>query len=187
MEPSWTDIVQAIAASVAIPGAIAAFIVLFKRDKNKEQELKSLAEIASQLTEMLNASENRYKDFKKPHMKIKLDSDSTDEMLTVVFNNINTQTTLKEYKAVEDKSKVKLQRQPVSNSAGKQWFCVQLTIKDPILDSTTLKMEYETEEGYFFTQTIFIWYDNGEYVILPREISDKTKSLSKNNISTNQF
>ena len=33
MEPTWTDIAQAIAAMIAIPGAIAAFVILFKRDK----------------------------------------------------------------------------------------------------------------------------------------------------------
>ena len=52
MEPTWTDIAQAIAAMIAIPGAIAAFVVLFKRDKAREVEISSLSTIAGQLTQM---------------------------------------------------------------------------------------------------------------------------------------
>jgi hypothetical protein len=45
--PSWTDIIQAFAAMIAVPGAIAGFVVLFKRDKDKENQIKKLAEIAT--------------------------------------------------------------------------------------------------------------------------------------------
>jgi hypothetical protein len=49
MEPSWTDIMQAIAAIVAVPGAIAAFVVLFLRDKDKERQIQKLSLLAEKI------------------------------------------------------------------------------------------------------------------------------------------
>ena len=45
----WTDVVQAIAAAVAVPGAIAAFIVLFWRDKEKSEAVRQLARQTEEL------------------------------------------------------------------------------------------------------------------------------------------
>jgi hypothetical protein len=47
--PNWADILQGIGAIIGVPGAIAAFILLFKRDKNKQKQLDSLKEIASKI------------------------------------------------------------------------------------------------------------------------------------------
>ncbi len=46
-----TDWIQAFAALIAIPGAIAGFIVLFRRDKSKQIQIDSLALLAEQQTE----------------------------------------------------------------------------------------------------------------------------------------
>lgn len=40
MDPNWTDITQSIAAMIAILGAIAAFVVLFIKDKRKQEQIK---------------------------------------------------------------------------------------------------------------------------------------------------
>lgn len=49
MDPSWTDIIQAIAALIAVPGAIAAFVVLFLRDKDKEKQIQKLSILAEKI------------------------------------------------------------------------------------------------------------------------------------------
>jgi len=45
----WTDILQAIAAAIAIPSAIIAFIVLFRKDKSKQDQIDRLAGISEHL------------------------------------------------------------------------------------------------------------------------------------------
>ena len=47
--PKWTDIVTAIAATIAIPGAIAGFILLFIKDNNKQKQLDRLTNIADKI------------------------------------------------------------------------------------------------------------------------------------------
>lgn len=49
MDPSWTDIIQAFAALMAVPGAIAAFVVLFLRDKHKEKQIQKLSLLAEKI------------------------------------------------------------------------------------------------------------------------------------------
>lgn len=49
MEPNWTDITQAIAAAIAIPGAFAAFIFLFLKDKDKQLQINKLSSIAEKM------------------------------------------------------------------------------------------------------------------------------------------
>ncbi len=47
--PKWTDVVIAIAAIIAVPGAIAGFILLFKKDKNKQEQIDKLVDIATKI------------------------------------------------------------------------------------------------------------------------------------------
>lgn len=47
MEPLPTDWIQSICAIIAVPGAIVSFVILFKRDRNKDNQLKRLTEIAN--------------------------------------------------------------------------------------------------------------------------------------------
>lgn len=42
-----TDWIQAVAAIIAVPGAIAGFIFLFRKDKDKEEQIKQLTEIVT--------------------------------------------------------------------------------------------------------------------------------------------
>lgn len=49
MDPSWTDIIQAIAAVIAVPGAIAAFVLLFLKDKDKENQIQKLSFLAEKI------------------------------------------------------------------------------------------------------------------------------------------
>jgi hypothetical protein len=49
MDPSWTDIIQAIAAVIAVPGAITAFVLLFLKDKDKEKQIQKLSLLAEKI------------------------------------------------------------------------------------------------------------------------------------------
>lgn len=44
--PNWADVLQALGAIIGVPGAMAAFILLFIKDKHKQQQLDNLKEIA---------------------------------------------------------------------------------------------------------------------------------------------
>jgi hypothetical protein len=48
-QPNWADILQGIGAIISVPGAIAAFILLFLKDKHKQKQLDNLKEIASKI------------------------------------------------------------------------------------------------------------------------------------------
>ncbi len=52
-----TDWISAISAAIGIPGAIAAFILLFWKDKSKQDQLDRLSEIADSLKESHKYSE----------------------------------------------------------------------------------------------------------------------------------
>jgi len=62
MQPLITDWIQSIAAVIAVPGAIVSFFILFKRDRNKEKQLKRLTEIAN--NHQLIASEMQQQTFR---------------------------------------------------------------------------------------------------------------------------
>lgn len=63
-EASITDWIQAVAAIIAIPGAIAAFIVLFKRDREKEEVVKQLTEQTKHLGEQTHELGSQTEQFK---------------------------------------------------------------------------------------------------------------------------
>lgn len=54
MKPLWTDIVVAIAAIIAVPGAIAGFIALFFRDKQKQEQINELSKQTQEFAEQTN-------------------------------------------------------------------------------------------------------------------------------------
>jgi hypothetical protein len=46
---SLTDWLQCVAALIAVPGAIAGFVFLFRKDKDMEKQIKKLADIATKI------------------------------------------------------------------------------------------------------------------------------------------
>lgn len=46
---SITDWIQSLAALIAVPGAIAGFIFLFRKDQEKDKQIKELSDIASKI------------------------------------------------------------------------------------------------------------------------------------------
>lgn len=172
--PNWTDIIQAIASIIAIPGAIAAFVILFRKDKNRESEIKSLSEIAGQLTMMFEASENRYKSTKKPHMEIKLDHFEVLNMFTISFKNTNLQSTLNRYKYDVNEEIVDT-KYSINEVQGKQTFKIDLKYSN-LPDFINLNIDYTTDDNYTFIQDIFIVKKAKQYGLSTSAIIDKTKS-----------
>jgi len=177
---SWTDIVQAIAACIAVPGALAAFYVLIKKDKARESEIKSLSEIANQLTQMMEASENRYKSSKKPHLEIEVSHELDSIHFRLEFKNTNRQSTIKNYNCtvLEDIEVMKL---GISEKAGLQSFTIHLQFNHSFNMSDlpaffSLNMEYITDDNYVFLQDVYIVNKARKFDIVPFTIIEKTKS-----------
>jgi membrane-associated protease RseP (regulator of RpoE activity) len=179
MEP-WTDIIQAIAALIAIPGAIAAFIILFIRDKSRESEIKSLSTIAAQLTEMQIETEKRYKSSKKPLIMTKLTSDLKDGKITLEFLNSNSNTSITTLKVTGDVELYNIISFGINDLNGKQSSSVILAYKDKPFEFSVLHVDYTTEEGYTFIQDILIWFENGIYKYSPSVIIDQKNSPLEN-------
>jgi hypothetical protein len=65
---NWTDIVQAIASIIAIPGGIAGFVVLFKKDIDKQKRLDLLEKQFVQQVKLNELQEMRLRMSVKPRI-----------------------------------------------------------------------------------------------------------------------
>ncbi len=68
MNSNWTDIVQAIASIIAIPGGIAGFVVLFKKDIDKQKRLDLLEKHLEQQINLNGLHERRLRMSVKPRI-----------------------------------------------------------------------------------------------------------------------
>lgn len=69
--PSLTDWIQAVAAALGIPGAIAAFIILFLRDKDKDEAINSLAELVRKQDEVIGQMHAQLHEFSQQTKELK--------------------------------------------------------------------------------------------------------------------
>lgn len=176
MEPTWTDIAQAIAAMVAIPGAIAAFIILFKRDRARESEIKSLSTIAGQLTQMQLEAEKRYKASKKPIIGISITHLQNEKKIRIDFTNTNHTTTLKSFSQNTHLEDFTILTTTINQQNTTQSFWLGISYKNEPPEYVVFHMDYETEEGYTFIQDLMVWFENGQYIFSPSAIIDKVNS-----------
>ncbi|KAF0200855.1 MAG: hypothetical protein FD170_3136 [Bacteroidetes bacterium] len=176
MEPTWTDIAQAIAAMIAIPGAIAAFVVLFKRDRAREAEVSSLSTIAGQLTQMQLESEKRHKASKKPIIGIAITHLQNEKKIRIDFTNTNHTTTLKSFSQNTHLEDFTILATTINQQNTTQSFWLGISYKNEPPEYVVLHMDYETEEGYTFIQDLMVWFENGQYVFSPSAIIDKVNS-----------
>ncbi|MES2557204.1 MAG: hypothetical protein V4604_13695 [Bacteroidota bacterium] len=157
--PHWTTYAQSCAAIISVPGIVAAFIILFVKDKTQERKIAELGNIASQLTQMLNVSENRYRNSKKPHLETRLEQDAEQNKVQIFFRNTNRATSLKEYNAIVINDDVRPSRYAIADNNGEQTFSLDLTYTDelfifaPIIEVILI---YQTDEGYIFYQEIIV-------------------------------
>lgn len=78
----WPDTVQAIAAIIAVPGAIAAFVVLFRRDKEKSEAVRQLARQTEELAKQTAHFEQREQQRKneiKPYFDYRAEARMNEE------------------------------------------------------------------------------------------------------------
>jgi len=175
--PNWADIIQAIAALVAVPGAIVAFFVLFKSDKARESEILSLSNIATQLTQMQSEAEKRYKSSKKPLIHIKLNFLKDENKIRIDFINTNQNSNLRSYTANTHLDGFTLSTTTINQQNTNQLFGIGVSYKAEPPEYLILHMDYITEEGYTFIQEISIWFDGDKFVFAPSVIIDKSNSF----------
>ena len=176
MDPTWTDIIQAIASLIAVPGAIAAFIILFKRDKGRESEIESLSTIASRLSKMQEENDRRYRASKKPHISIGFKYEYGNSQIRLDFANINSNTTISSYEIKSNNDNLEIIRYSINESQGKQTFLIVLNLKSNTVDSAVLNLNYITGEGYTFYQDIILWRDNFNFLHSQSAIVDSITS-----------
>lgn len=68
MDTNWTEIVQAIASIIAIPGGIAGFIVLFKKDLEKQKRIEFLEKQFVQQVKLNELQERKIRLSVKPRI-----------------------------------------------------------------------------------------------------------------------
>lgn len=167
--PKWTDVVQAIATSLAVPGAIAAFWALFRRDKNKEAQIANLSDIASQLAQMQAENERRYKASKKPKIEISL----THAHRVIKVDFVNPNATIHSYQVENGYGNANLLKHTIISQGNSHVFSVGISYKDVAPEVIVLHMDYETEEGYLFIQEVMIWKVGNVYKLSPSVVIDK--------------
>ncbi|CAN5131816.1 hypothetical protein BH09BAC1_BH09BAC1_15680 [soil metagenome] len=173
--PNITDWIQSIAAAISIPGAVAAFYILFKKDKEREAEVKSLVKIADQLTKMQIDSEKRYKASKRPHILIESRHLNETNIIEATFTNSNSVSTLNSFNAkISGTSDCELSTPAISQEGHQQKFYVLIRYPTTPPKLFTLIMDYRTEEGYEFVQTIICTFKNPDYRFDGKAIMDKS-------------
>ncbi len=181
MEHSWTEIIQALAALVAVPGALTAFFILFKRDKTREMEITSLATIASQLTQMQLETEKRYQASKKPLINFDLFHFADTKEIRIDFVNTNHNSTLTSFSHENGLKVFSAMETTINEQDSKQSFSITLSYKSERPVFFVIKMNYVTVEGYIFVQDIAIWPQGDQYDFSPSAIINKNNLPSKSN------
>lgn len=156
--PTWTDIIQAIGAMIAIPGALAAFVLLFRKDKARQSEIKSLSEMAKHLSQMIELSERRQKLEKKPHWKIVYSRVKMMTTFYLTFTNTNKNTSIGSFyiKPVPDEI-LRLKKFDISENEGSQCFRIEVVPVDySSFTFAEIELYYDTFDGLSYKQVITV-------------------------------
>lgn len=179
--PNWTDVLQAIVASIAVLATLITLYILVKKDKKRESEIKSLSTIAQQLTAMQAETEKRYKASKKPFINVKIDV-LDGNRIHLDFINSNSNTSIVNYE-IENKSilekEVFIKNSIISDSSGNQKFWIILENRIESIKDIKLSINYITEEGYIFIQDIVVVLLGNNYHVTPLAIVAKEHSISQ--------
>jgi hypothetical protein len=156
--PMWTDVWQTIAALIGIPATIVAFIILFIKDRNKENQINKLSSIADNLNKIAVDSERRYKISKKPYIEIK--GEYLEEgFIGLVFINSNPNTSISDYVALDSKTNERVGfTHQARDSNGKQKMPLNIEAEEvPMGIKITVK--YLTTEGFLYLQYMTVMID----------------------------
>ncbi len=174
--PNWTDKLQAIAAAVAILFTFITLLKLVIRDKKRESEVSSLSMIAAKLSKMQEEQLNRYRDSKKPHIKVSLNVLDA-KSIALTFSNSNKISSIIDYSVSYNKVNCNMTKYAINEQNRVSEFSIQFRSADIIKD-LTFNVEYVTEEKYVFVQEFMIWLKgNGDYRIFPAAILDKRHEI----------
>lgn len=171
--PSWTDITQAMAACVSVPAAIVGFIYFFRKDKDKEKQIQKLSEVVNHLSKMVDQSEKRYVETRKPILKITA-TRTEEQKIHLQFENWNLHSLIQSYSIVNKDPNSVIKWVSTSNEK-LQEFAVEF---DSNLGSggdggDMLRMNYETTEDYKFRQDIYLFSKMGELTVFQNPIKIK--------------
>ncbi len=162
---NWTDVVQAIAAIIAIPGTFVSFILLIRKNKARESEIQSLSEIAGKLTRMQQDSEYRYKLSKKPIIVMRVERFEKNT-IRLTFRNTNSATMVKHFSIKSEDPSISYTKSLINYHNGEQFFSADVNVGQMIFEKMTLGVEYVTEDNYEFFQYLFLDgnKNTGEYL-----------------------
>ncbi len=176
-EPLWTDVAQATVAIFGLMATIIGIYVLLRRDKDKEEQIKKLGNIAEQLNLMLEDSERRYRISKKPHIQIL--SEYLDEgCIGLIFVNSNTNTSIAYYDALDSETNegVGFTHQS-KDSNGKQKLPLNIPIENAPF-AVKITMKYYTTEGFIYLQYMTVMLTEEYHVIVhPSPVSHEDEAF----------
>lgn len=165
--PNWADIMQGIGAIIGVPGAIAAFILLFLKDKNKQKQLDNLKEIAQNI-EAQNET-------------LKESNDLASQQIDVLRKMLLSPSTSGYNELAEiERKKLKLSIKPNLKSNHQQYRMEELLVhitntgEDAIIDS----VEFD-EERFYHTNKL-----NAGYV-LKKDQNIVLRFRTKDNANSN--
>ncbi|MNK32889.1 hypothetical protein D3C87_513600 [compost metagenome] len=160
IQQPWTDVTQTIAAIIGLIATIIGVYVLLRRDKDKEEQIKKLGDIAGQLNRMLADSEKRYVQTRKPVLDIDGTYLKTRKEIILKFTNFNPTSQVLSYEPIDlDR---KLFNIIVDNlTSTHQEFGVMLHYKESVDEFQVIEMKYVMSEGYMFYQILRIGIDHG--------------------------
>ncbi len=146
------DIIQAICAIIAVPVTLVTLYKLVARDRDRENEIVNLTEIAKKITDLVTQNKVQNLNIRRPEILIK----GTNDLDKILFeiSNSNRLSLIKETKLVYDNSdNFSLMKSIITTQAGKQYFEIELIIKSNF-ELISFAIEYMTEEGYEYIQDI---------------------------------
>lgn len=164
IQQPWTDVTQTIVALLGLIATIIGVYVLLRRDKDKEEQIKKLSDIAANLNQMALVSEKRYIQTRKPILDIKATVLKNRKEIKLKFTNLNLTSTVENYRVTN------LYRKYYDTiisdlKSTHQEFGIILHYENYPDEFQVLQMRYETTEEYVFVQTLIIFYeDNGAEV-----------------------
>ena len=151
--PDWTGVVQATAAILGTAFAIITVWKLVARDKKRESEIESLSVIASELKNMMVHNQKIFTDSKKPQIEASIHGDGFSYDRFLKLKNVNHQSRLTNFKIIETESWGK-STFPISVNGTTQEFSLSLKFKN---GHAYVKVEYEMDAAYRYSQNINIW------------------------------
>jgi hypothetical protein len=158
--PMWTDVWQTIAALIGIPATIVGFIILFVKDHNKENQIKKLSEIASNLQDMVVSSEKRYIQTRKPIINIRVEVKEDIKAVKLRIYNFNQTSQVQSCEPIDfERSKYDILSDDMNHETQELGMLFYYDRSPEEYDRSVIQIRYQMTEGYTFKQILRFYYD----------------------------